>query len=70
VFGKKKRDVPAKNSIPVQASNILPHISPFYGVNLSIRQRCVGCFLSERTNGGMKCVKTVTPVSTVKNEVF
>jgi formate-dependent nitrite reductase membrane component NrfD len=28
--------VPAKNNVPVQASKILPIISPFYGVNHSV----------------------------------
>jgi hypothetical protein len=40
--------VPTKNNILVQASKILPTISPIYGVNPSISQCCAGDIVRER----------------------
>jgi hypothetical protein len=46
---KKKICAPAENNILVQASELLPPTSPFYGVNPSISWHCGGYILSEKT---------------------
>lgn len=35
-FGEMKKTMPRKNNILMQASEILPTVSPFYGVNTSV----------------------------------
>jgi hypothetical protein len=50
VLREKETYVPAKIRILVQASKILPTISPIYGVNTSISRRFVGDILSENRN--------------------
>jgi hypothetical protein len=53
---KKKRRVPTKNNILVQASKILPTIFPFYGVNPSV-SAVLQIFSANERNGRTKYEK-------------
>jgi hypothetical protein len=65
---KEKAYVPTKNNILVQASKILPIISPIYGVNPSISQCHVRDILSENKKWENKTCESVKWLKCAKLE--